>query len=217
MEPADLALVLAMDTSGSVSDRRLELQIEGYADAIADPAFVQAIQSGQLGRIALTFVQWSSADWQRQLVGWTLIGDLAAAARFAAAVRNAPRPTPGVTSISGAIDFSVSLLRRAGLQRTRGVIDVSGDGRNNDGRPVREAVADAVASGVTVNGLPILGLEPAIDDYYRREVIGGPGAFAMPAREPGSFARSLLQKLLLEVALRTGPDETPADARARPS
>jgi hypothetical protein len=205
MEPADLALVLAMDTSGSVSDGRLGLQIEGYADAIGDPVFVRAIQSGRQGRIALTFVQWSSADWQRQLVGWALIDDLAAALRFAAEVRRAPRPIPGVTSISGAIDFSAALLRRAGLDRTRAVIDVSGDGRNNDGRPVRAAVEDAVASGITINGLPIIGLEPDIDDYYRREVIGGPGAFALPAREPSSFGQSLLQKLLLEVAVLDRP------------
>lgn len=200
MEAADLALVLAMDVSGSVSEGRLGLQIEGYADAVADPAFLRAIRSGRQGRIALTFVQWSSADWQRQRVGWALIDGAAAAARFAAAVRDVPRPTPGVTSISGAIDFSAGLLRRAGLSGTRGVIDVSGDGRNNDGRPVRAAVDDAVASGITVNGLPIVGLEPDIDDYYQSEVIGGPGAFALPARDPASFAQSLLQKLLLEVA-----------------
>ena len=204
MDPADLALVLAMDTSGSVSDGRLRLQIEGYADAIADPAFVRAIQNGRRGRIALTLVQWSSADWQRQLVGWTLIDDAASAARFAAAVRQAPRPIPGVTSISGAIDFSAALLRRAGPDGTRAVIDVSGDGRNNDGRPVRAAVEDAVAAGITINGLPIIGLEPDIDDYYRSEVIGGPGAFALPARDAGTFARSLLQKLLLEVSTRDG-------------
>jgi hypothetical protein len=107
---------------------------------------------------------------------------------------------PGWTSISGAIDFAVRLLRESGNRASRWVIDVSGDGSNNDGRPVTAARDEAAALGITINGLPILGVEPALDAYYRENVIGGPGAFLVPVRDDQSFSRAVLKKLVTEVA-----------------
>jgi hypothetical protein len=202
-EPAevDVALVLAMDGSGSVDDERWRLQLRGYGEAFLSPAFVEAVKAGRLGRIAVTFVEWSGQNRHRQSIGWTVIDDAASARGFALAM-TAPRPRdmPDWTSISGAIDFAVRLLRDSGKRAGRRVIDVSGDGSNNDGRPVAAARDEAAALGITINGLPILGVEPALDAYYRANVIGGPGAFLVPVRDDESFSRAVLKKLVTEVA-----------------
>ncbi len=196
----DLALVLAIDTSGSVSDQRLALQIGGYALAFREPELVRVIQAGRRGSIIATFVEWSDAGRQTQAVEWTLITDGDTAQGFADAILRAFLPTPGWTSISGAIDFSTRLLSRLHLPADRRVIDISGDGTNNDGRPVETARDDAVAAGITINGLPILGVEPELDRYYRQHVIGGPQSFLVVARDEASFATAVMDKLLQEVA-----------------
>jgi hypothetical protein len=196
----DVALVLAIDVSGSVSDGRIMLQRRGYSDALCHPGFLEAVRSGPTGRVALTFVQWSEARRQEQSVEWRVIQDAATARRFAQAITDADRPMPGWTSISAAIDYSVRLIASSGLAAQRRVIDVSGDGSNNDGRDVTAARDDAVAAGVTVNGLPIVEVEPGLDDYYRQNVIGGAGAFVVVARDIDAFAEAVLRKLLVEVA-----------------
>ncbi|MDQ2804873.1 MAG: DUF1194 domain-containing protein [Pseudomonadota bacterium] len=199
-EAVDLALVLAIDTSGSVSDGRLALQRRGYEAAFRDPALLHAVAAGPRGRIAATFVEWSDAGRQVQAVGWTLIAGVATARGFADAIGHALSPTPGWTSISGAIDYSAALLRRSGVNADRQVIDVSGDGSNNDGRPVAAARDEAVTAGITINGLPIVEIDPTLDAYYRQHVIGGPNAFVVVARDAASFANAVLRKLLVEVA-----------------
>jgi hypothetical protein len=205
----DLALVLAIDVSGSVSQDRILLQRRGYTDAMRHPHFVQAVRAGPHGRIALTFVEWSEARRQRQVVDWRLVHDTDSAEAFAAAIEAAAQSGPGWTSISAAIDYAVRLFARSGVTADRRVIDISGDGVNNDGRDVTAARDDAVAAGVVVNGLPILEVEPALDDYFRRNVIGGPGAFMLVARTRDDFATAVLRKLLVEIAGReAGP--TPA-------
>jgi hypothetical protein len=196
----DVALVLAIDVSGSVSDGRIMLQRQGYRDALCHPGFLEAVRSGPTGRVALTFVQWSEARRQEQSVEWRVIQDAATARRFAQAITDADRPMPGWTSISAAIDYSVRLIASSGLATQRKVIDVSGDGSNNDGREVTAARDDAVAAGVTVNGLPIVEVEPGLDEYYRQNVIGGAGAFIVVARDIDAFAEAVLRKLLVEVA-----------------
>jgi hypothetical protein len=201
----DVALVLAIDVSGSVSNARMMLQRQGYSDALCHPGFVEAVRSGPAGRVALTFVQWSEARRQEQSVEWRLIEDAATARQFAQAIAAADRPMPGWTSISAAIDFSARLIAGSGLAAQRKVIDVSGDGSNNDGREVTAARDDAVAAGITVNGLPIVEAEPGLDEYYRRNVIGGRGAFAVVARDIDAFAEAVLRKLLVEVAY-TSPE-----------
>lgn len=211
----DVALVLAIDVSGSVSDARMMLQRRGYSDALCHPGFVEAVRSGPTGRVALTFVQWSEARRQDQSVAWRVIEDAATARHFAEAIAAADRPMPGWTLISAAIDFSARLIGNSGLTAQRKVIDISGDGSNNDGRDVTAARDDAVAAGITVNGLPIIEVEPGLDDYYRRNVIGGPGAFVEVARDIDAFAEAVLRKLLVEVAgLYTSPAARARSARS---
>ena len=200
MEKVDLALVLAMDASGSISPGRLSLQVEGYATAIGSADFAAAARCGPRGNIALTFLQWSGHDRQDQVVGWTLIDGVEAAVRFASAIRRAPGPVPGYTSISGALDQAAGLLARCRFDAARRVIDLSGDGRNNDGRPLQSARSEAVSAGITINGLPILGQDKDIGAYYRAEVMGGSQSFCIDADAPDRFADALLRKLLREVA-----------------
>lgn len=196
----DVALVLAIDGSGSISKERLMLQIGGYMDALRHPAFIDAVRSGNHGRIALTFVEWTDARRQDQVVGWRLIETSADANTFAQSIQDAMLPLPGWTSISAAIDFSAKLFAHPGFVASRQVIDISGDGANNDGRPVTDARDAAVASGITINGLPIIEVEPNLEAYYRDNVIGGPDAFIVVARNSASFGEAVLRKLLVEVA-----------------
>ena len=195
--------MLAIDSSGSISNDRLDLEINGYARAIGSDEFLRTVRAGRYRRVALTFVGWSNWDHQELMVPWSVIDGDGAADAFVITLLAAPRPTAGFTSISGAIDFSADLLRRSGLDAFRRVIDISGDGRNNDGRPVTDARDAALAAGITINGLPFLGVEPDLDTYYRANVIGGHSAFALPARDIGSFTEAVMRKLLTEVAMGT--------------
>ena len=196
----DVALVLAVDSSGSISEQRLAMQIQGYVGALRHPAFIEAIRGGRRGCIGLTYVTWTDARRQDQVVSWRVIADQSSALAFAQAMQDALRPLPGWTSISGAIDFCTGLLLSSGYIATRRVIDISGDGANNDGRPVTEARDAAVAAGVTINGLPIIEVEPNLEEYYRDNVIGGPDSFVVVARDTGAFGAAVLRKLLVEVA-----------------
>jgi hypothetical protein len=193
-------LVLAVDSSGSISEQRLTMQIQGYVDALRHPSFVEAVGGGRRGQIGLTYVTWTDARRQEQVVPWRVIRDQLSANAFAQAIHDALRPLPGWTSISGAIDFCTGLLMSCGYIATRRVIDISGDGANNDGRPVTEARDAAVAAGVTINGLPIIEVEPNLEQYYRDNVIGGPDAFVVVAGESAAFGSAILRKLLVEVA-----------------
>lgn len=197
----DLALVLAVDASGSVDDRRFTLQQRGYAAAFRSPRVVKAIRSGAAQAIAVTMVQWTGPAMQAHVVGWQVIRDEASAETFAAAIDATPRVLfGGGTSISGAIDYSRLLLIQAPYAAVRRVIDVSGDGANNRGRPAAAARDDAVRDTIGINGLPILALEPFLDRYYYDNVIGGPGAFMIPAESYETFADAVLKKLILEIA-----------------
>jgi hypothetical protein len=197
----DLALVLAVDASGSVDDRRFALQQRGYADAFRSPKVVAAIRSGTAQAIAVTMVQWTGPSMQIQVIGWTVVRDAASAEDFAAAIDATPRRLHGGgTSISGAIDFARLLLIQAPYEAVRRVIDVSGDGANNRGRPAEHARDDAVRDHIGINGLPILALEPYLDRYYYDRVIGGPGAFMIPAESYDTFSEAILKKLIMEIA-----------------
>jgi hypothetical protein len=200
MEPVDVALVLAADGSGSISSEHLTLQFRGYADALTSHDFLDAVRSGEHGRIAITFVTWSNSDRQDQVVPWTLLDGMAAARKFASALVRAPGVTPGYTSISGAIDFGRRLLARCNWPSVRQVIDLSGDGPNNDGRPLTAARDAAIAAGITINGLPIVGGEKDIAGYYAHNVIGGPAALLVVAQTVESFQSAVLRKLVAEIA-----------------
>ncbi|HZR73957.1 DUF1194 domain-containing protein [Bradyrhizobium sp.] len=197
----DVQLVLAVDASGSVNNARFELQKQGYAAAFRNPQVIRAIASGGEQAIAVTMVQWTGPFLHVQAVPWTLIKDEASARAFADAIAAAPRELfGGGTSISGAIDMGMSLLAQSPYKSQRRTIDISGDGINNRGRSVTDARDDAVAAGIGINGLPILSLDPALDTYYRNSVIGGPGAFMIPAADYENFADAILKKLILEIA-----------------
>jgi Protein of unknown function (DUF1194) len=213
-ERVDLLLALTADVSRSMDDEEFQLQRSGYVEALSNPRVIEAIRSGPNGRIAVIFIEWSSFPSQKVVTDWTTISDAATARQFANTLVTAPRPFAGKTSISGAIDFAMAQFERAsyeaheGLRRT---IDVSGDGFNNSGREVSHARDDAVAQGVTINGLVVLkeppassvlqhARPPAVVDYYRDRVIGGPGAFVMVAEDIESFGRALTNKLIAEIA-----------------
>lgn len=197
----DLQLVLAVDASGSVDTSRFELQKRGYAAAFADARVIAAIRSGPLQSIAVAMMQWTGPEMQNVVVAWTLINDADTASHFSDAVAAAPRSLfGGGTSLSGAIDNGALLFERSGYRSGRRVIDVSGDGSNNRGRPAADARDAAVRAGIVINGLPILTLEPDLDSYYRRNVIGGPGAFVIAVDSYDKFAAAILQKLIQEIA-----------------
>src|SRR5271166_709911 len=205
--PVAVQLVLAVDVSGSVSQDRFALQREGYAVAFRSEAVLQAIRATSTGSIAVAMVQWTGPALHVVAVDWTLIDDAASAERFAAAIQRAPRALfGGGTSISGAIDYAMGMLAGAKYQGQRQVIDVSGDGANNRGRPAEDARDAAVQAGVVINGLPILTLEPELDVYYRQSVIGGPGAFVIAVKSYEEFAAALRSKLFTEIA-EEGPRE----------
>jgi hypothetical protein len=200
-ETVDLRLVLAVDVSGSVNETRFELQKQGYAQAFRHPRVLKAIQSGPNSRIAVTMVQWTGPALQVQVTPWVVIKDEQSMLGFAAAIDAEPRRLfSGGTSISGAIDYSARLLADCPHQSSRSVIDVSGDGGNNRGRPASVARDEAVAAGIVINGLPILELEPTLDDHYLDNVIGGPNAFMVPAKSFEEFAEAILKKLIIEIA-----------------
>jgi hypothetical protein len=197
----DVQIILAVDVSGSVNEVRFELQKQGYVAAFRSPRLWQAIQSTPSRRIAVAMVQWTGPSLQIEVVPWRLIDGEASMHAMADAVAAAPRQLfGGGTSISGAIDFAVALFARTELQGGRRVIDVSGDGPNNRGRPAVDARDDAVRAGVTINGLPILAIEPTLDQYYLYNVIGGPNAFVVAAASYETFADAILRKLVTEIA-----------------
>ena len=212
-EPVDLLLVLAADVSRSVDADKFKLQREGYAAAFSDSRVINAIASGVRGRIAVCFVEWSGAGSQRLVIDWTTIEDFAAGKQFGDQLLEIPRSFANSTSISGGIDFALAQFARALFDAERRTIDVSGDGNNNNGRDVRLARDEAVAAGVTVNGLVILTDERfslstehtnppgGLEKYYRDNVIGGPGAFVLVAKDFNSFGNLLIKKLIAEIAV----------------
>jgi hypothetical protein len=211
-EAVDLLLVLAADVSRSVDQSKFQLQRDGYAAAISDPRVLNAITSGARRRIAVCFVEWSGAGAQKVVIDWTIIDGLDAARKFSDALVEAPRSFADRTSISGAIDFSMDMLARAPFEASRRTIDVSGDGTHNSGRGLLAAREDALAKGVTINGLVILSERPlpwnpehtnppgGLAKYFEDNVIGGPGAFVAVAESFKSFGQALISKLIAEIA-----------------
>jgi Protein of unknown function (DUF1194) len=216
-ERVDLALVLAADVSRSVNDEKFELQRRGYAAAITDHRVIAAIQGGTRHRIALMYVEWSGLFSQQVVIDWTMIDGAQAARAFADKLLEAPRSFANRTSISAGIDFAVSQLARTPYFAERQTIDVSGDGTNNSGRQVTAARDAAVALGITINGLVILSAEPLVWNpahtnppgglaaYYRSNVVGGPGAFVMQAKDFNSFGDAIIKKMIAEIALGPRP------------
>jgi hypothetical protein len=215
MEPVDVELVLAVDVSRSMDPDEQELQFNGYAKAFRDPRLAEGIAGGALGAIAVSFFTWSDWDVQKLLVPWMRIDGPAAAHRFADALDAAPREAHLYTSISGAIDYAAKLFGQ-GYEGTRQVVDISGDGINNSGRPLKAARAEALERGIVLNGLAVLDhtpmpqqfadLQPSLESYYHDQVIGGPGSFLMVAEGFGAFEGAVRRKIIREIALNApGP------------
>jgi hypothetical protein len=211
-EPVDLLLVFAADVSRSIDQPKFQLQREGYAAAIADKRVLEAITAGRNKRIAVAFVEWSGVSSQRVLIDWSMIDGPEAAKKFGDQLVELPRSFAERTSIAGGIDFAMALLKRAPYESPRRTIDISGDGTNNSGREVTLARDEAVASGVTINGLVILSERPmawnpehtnppgGLANYYRTNVVGGPGAFVIVAEDFNSFGQAIVKKLIAEIA-----------------
>ncbi|MDQ1080954.1 hypothetical protein QE401_003480 [Pseudoroseomonas cervicalis] len=212
-EAADVLLVLAVDVSRSVDEDEAKLQREGYRSAMTDPRVLEAIRGGAVGAIALTYVEWAGAEYQRQVLPWTRIANAAQAEAWSSALAEAPRASLSWTSISAGIEFSLRMLADCPYEGTRRVIDVSGDGVNNSGPPVEPVRDRAVAEGVVINGLPILNDQPSfgrrstvpLDQYYAESVIGGPGAFLIAAADFEAFGMAVRRKLIREIAGLPGP------------
>jgi hypothetical protein len=212
-EGVDLLLVLAADVSGSMDEAKFDLQRLGYATAFSNPRVVEAIRAGTKGRIAVAFIEWSGIVQQRVVIDWTVISDDETARQFGDHIMEASRAfARNSTSISAGIDFAMTKLDRTPYEARRRVIDVSGDGDNNSGRDVVMARDEAIAKGVTINGLVILtkmstrwgsdhtNPPGGLANYYRNNVIGGPGAFVMVAENFDSFGKVLVKKLIAEIA-----------------
>jgi hypothetical protein len=208
---ADLEVILAADVSRSIDDAEFELQRKGYAAALTDPRVLTAIHGRANGAVAVCFIEWSGEEDQQVVVDWTEIRDEEDAGSVAAAIVAAPRSFMGRTSISAAIDFAMARFAAAKWQAKRRIIDISGDGTNNSGRAITEARDQAIAGGVTINGLAIINDRPnlgysahtqppgGLPLYYRQNVIGGPNAFLIVVEDFNSFADAMANKLAKEI------------------
>jgi hypothetical protein len=213
MTPVDLALCLAIDVSASIDYDEFGLMLGGYAGAFRDPGIAAACLAGPRGAIAVAALFWSSAGpplgGPEVAVPWMRLDSAEAAGAFAVALEAAPRlPAPGATALGQGMAAGLALLARCPAAATRLVMDVSGDGRHNQGRqpgPVRDI---GIAAGVTINGLAVLNEEPDLLDHYLAEVVGGPGSFALDCADYADFAVAIRQKLRREIGglLLAGPD-----------
>lgn len=222
-EQVDVELVLAVDVSLSMSREELEIQRHGYAAALLHEQVLQAIADGVHGRIAVTYIEWAGSRTQHVVVPWTVIAGREDAQRVVAQLSAQPPNSARRTSISGALAFAGDMLAESGFESPRRVIDISGDGPNNEGAPV-EVTRDALAErGITINGLPLMtngGFTTSydigdLDRYYNDCVIGGPGAFMIPVNDWEQFPEAVRRKLVLELA-GTVPLRQAAAAAARP-
>ena len=204
----DAELILAVDVSRSMSPRELEIQRRGYAEALTSREVISAITSGLLGRVAILYFEWAGDTSHRIIADWTLIGSLSDAEAFAGELTAVFDSALRRTSISGALDFAAGQFDGNGFTSRRRIIDVSGDGPNNQGRPVLPAREDTLARGIVINGLPLMtregmGSQFSLDDldvYYRNCVTGGPGSFVIPVLDWEQFPAAVRQKLILELA-----------------
>ncbi len=200
-QEVDLELVLLADASGSITQGEIDFQRQGYATAITDPAVLNAITSNLTGSIAITYVEWAAN--QVTVVDWTIIDDQASAAAFAAALLEPPRLASGRNAIGDALLQGMRLLDSNAITGLRRVIDFSGDSiANSSGAAIADARQQVLAAGITINGLPILdeGYGDDLAEVYQDQIIGGPGAFVVPAIGRENFTTAVRRKLILEIA-----------------
>ena len=210
-QTVDVELVLAVDVSYSMDMDELAIQREGYAQAVQSKEFLQALKAGPNGRIAVTYFEWAASSDQKIIIPWRLVDGPETADAVAAEIMKTPIRRASRTSISGAIAFAMPLFDEDPYRGLRRVIDISGDGPNNNGGPVTIARDAALEKGVVINGLPIMVKEPSystmdidnLDFYYEDCVIGGPGSFVITIKDRDKFKEAIRTKLLMEVAGRT--------------
>lgn len=206
----DVELILAVDVSYSMDMDELALQREGYAGAITSREFLQALKTGPTGKVAVTYFEWAASTDQKIVIPWRVIDGPESAGAVADEILKAPLRRASRTSISGAINFAMPLFDANDYHGLRRVIDISGDGPNNNGEPVTGARDAALAKGVTINGLPIMSKETNyatmdienLDLYYEDCVIGGAGSFVVPIKTREKFKEAIRTKLVMEVAHR---------------
>lgn len=200
MDPVDLALCLAVDASSSVDFAEFGLMVGGYAAALRDAEVIAACTAGPRGAIAIAMLMWSGTGAQDVAVPWTRLEGAESAHAAAETIDTIPRLVPpGATALGEGMAAGLALLGRCPANATRLTLDVSGDGRHNQGRPPGPVRDIGVAAGVVINGLAVLNEEPDLMDHYRAEVIGGPGSFVMPCNDYAAFAEAILQKLRREI------------------
>jgi hypothetical protein len=207
----DIELILAVDVSYSMDMDELAIQREGYAQAIVSKEFLQALKTGPNGKISVTYFEWAASSDQKIIIPWRVIDGPESADAVAAEIMKTPIRRASRTSISGAINFAMPLFDENPYRGLRRVIDISGDGPNNNGTPVTAARDAALEKGITINGLPIMVKEPSystmdidnLDFYYEDCVIGGPGSFVVSIKDRDKFKEAIRTKLLLEVADRS--------------
>ncbi len=211
-EPVDLALVLVTDVSRSIDDSEFELEKKGYATAFTNKEVLAAIRGGPTGKIAVSYVEFASNFEVKTVLDWATITDEASASDFADKLTHAPRSFWGRTAISAGVDRGVQMLAGSGFQPARRVIDVCGDGTNNAGREITDARDDAVAAGITINGLAIINEHPVswtyahvqppggLANYYRENVVGGSGSFVVEVHDFRTFGEAMTRKLISEIA-----------------
>ena len=196
----DLALILAVDVSTSIDAGDYQLQMSGIASALRDKEFIDAIGSGPHSSIAVSVVQWSTRLSQEVTLDWTIIGNSSQAKDAAGVIESAARRwMPGGTGMAAAINFCVRHFDRLRIQSKRRVIDVSGDGEDNEDGDINGSRDEAISRGITINGLPIISGSGSIQSYYDQNVIGGPGHFLVPAANVLDFQRAIKEKLLREL------------------
>ena len=211
MPSVDVELILAVDVSYSMDMDELAIQREGYAQAIVSKEFLQALKTGPHGRISVTYFEWAASTDQKIIIPWRVIEGPESADAVANEIMKTPIRRASRTSISGAINFAMPLFDENPNRGLRRVIDISGDGPNNNGAPVVAARDAALEKGVVINGLPIMVKEPSystmdidnLDLYYEDCVIGGPGSFVVTIKDRDKFKEAIRTKLLLEIAGRT--------------
>lgn len=215
-EQVDVAVVLAADVSRSIDDDEFQLQRQGYASAITSPKVLKAIHAGVRGAIALCFVEWAGPGEEAVVANWAVIRDEKTAAAFAEMLIKAPRSFAGRTAIGDGIGFAASLFEESGIAAERRVIDVSGDGTNNSGRPVTFARDETVKKNITINGLAIINERTSgpfgtfsynhthppggLPKYYNDNVIGGTGAFVVQVVNFDTFSDAITSKLISEIS-----------------
>lgn len=213
-EKVDLELILMVDGSGSIDDDEFILQRLGYAKAFRNPRVASAIRNGRLHKISVSYVEWTGPFLQVPIIDWTVLHDKASIEAFATRLEIGPRELyTGGTAVGNAILYGAQSIKSNNFAGKRRVIDVSGDGPTNRGFPAALARDQVVAQGYTVNGLPVLGNYPGLDVFFLDNVIGGPGAFSIPARTFKDFNSAILSKLIREIAVMEVPRGTQTAAR----